>query len=215
MTRAVHYLHYLRPPLALRPVPVRALKQMRLLLAPLLLSGAAFSQQQPVPPAITDPEIVAVFNGISLHASRIEPMLRQLRPNDWVAKGAPDTYVAQWNSTLEQLHAIQSDMSALAAHPDQMTECMKALFRVQASHRALNSLMGGLRRYQNPALAELIESVAAEDQSALDRLEQYVLELAGEKDRQYAVVDREAQRCRATLSREPAAVPSKTNRRAQ
>jgi hypothetical protein len=64
--------------------------------------------------------------------------------------------------------------------------------------------MGGLRRYQNPALAELIESVAAEDQSQLDRLEQYVLELAGEKDRQYAVVDREAQRCRATLSREPA-----------
>jgi len=32
---------------------------MRLLLAPLLLAGAAFSQQ---PPAITDPEIVAVFN---------------------------------------------------------------------------------------------------------------------------------------------------------
>ena len=177
---------------------------MRLLIAPFLLAGAAFSQQPPAPPAIADPEIVAVFNGISLHASRIEPMLQQLRPNDWVAKGAPDTYVAQWNSTIEQLHAIQSDMSALAQRPDQMTECMKALFRVQASHQALNSLMGGLRRYQNPALAELIESVAAEDQSQLDRLEQYVLELAGEKDRQYAVVDREAQRCRATLSREPA-----------
>lgn len=175
---------------------------MRLLLAPLLLAGAAFSQQGPASPP--DPEIVAVFNGISLHASKIEPMLQQLRPNDWVAKGAPDTYVAQWNSTIEQLRAIQSDMSALAQHPDQMTECMKALFRVQASHQALDSLMGGLRRYQNPALAELIESVAAEDQSQLDRLEQYVLELAGEKDRQYAVVDREAQRCRATLSREPA-----------
>jgi len=139
-------------------------------------------------------------------------MLQQLRPNDWVAKGAPDTYVAQWNSTIEQLHAIQSDMSALAEHPDQMTECMKALFRVQASHRALNSLMGGLRRYQNPALAELIESVAAEDQSQLDRLEQYVLELAGEKDRQYAVVDREAQRCRATLSREPDPAPAPRTR---
>jgi hypothetical protein len=100
---------------------------MRLLFAPLLLAGAVFSQQPPAPPAsqaIADPEIVAVFNGISLHASRIEPMLQQLRPNDWVAKGAPDTYVAQWNSTIEQLHAIESDMSALAQHPVQMTECM-------------------------------------------------------------------------------------------
>lgn len=178
---------------------------MRLFLAPLLFAGSVFAQQPPVAPP--DPDIVAIFNGIAQHAAKIEPMLEQLHPNDWVAKGAPDTYVAQWNTTIEQLHAIQSDMSALAQHPDQMTECMKALFRVQASHQALDSLMGGLRRYQNPALAELIESVAAEDQSQLDRLEQYVLQLAGEKDRQYAVVDREAQRCRATLSREPAAAP--------
>ena len=77
---------------------------------------------------------MAAFNGISKHAARIEPMLQQLKPNDWVAKGAPDTYVTQWNSAIEQLHAIQTDMSALAQHPDQMTECMKALFRVQASH---------------------------------------------------------------------------------
>lgn len=179
---------------------------MRSLLATLLLTCGAFAQQQP------DPQVVAIFTGISQHAARIEPMLQQLHPNDWVAKGAPDTYVAQWNTTLQQLHAIQSDMSALTEHPDQMTECMKALFRVQASHQALNSLMDGLRRYQNPALAELIESVAAEDQSNLDRLEQYVLQLASEKDEQYAVVDREAQRCRATLSRQPAEPTRPKNR---
>ncbi len=176
---------------------MRALKQMRLYLVLALFARGAFAQQQP------DPQIVAIFNGLSQHAARIEPMLQQLRPNDWVTKGAPDTYVTQWNSALEQLKAIQSDMSALAQRPDQMTECMKALFRVQASHQALNSLMDGLRRYQNPALAELIESVSAEDQSNLDRLQQYVLQLANEKDQEYAVVDAEAQRCRATLSRQP------------
>ena len=103
-------------------------------------------------------------------------------------------------------------MSALAQHPEQMTECIRALFRVQASHQALLSLMGGLRRYQNPALAELIESVAAEDQADLDRLEQYVLQLADDKDKQYTVGDKEAQRCRAALSKQPAETP-KTNRR--
>ena len=178
----------------------------------LLISCAAFAQQQP--PPITDPQIVEVFNGISQHAARMEPMLQQLRPNDWVAKGAPDTYVMQWNSALEQLRAIQNDMSALAQHPDQMTENMKALFRVQASHQALISLMGGLRRYQNPALAELIESVAAEDQAELEHFQQYVLQLANDKDQQYDIVDKEAQRCRATLSRQPAETP-KTTRKTQ
>jgi hypothetical protein len=139
-------------------------------------------------------------------------MVQQLRVNDWVGKGAPDTYVKQWNSVLEQLQLIQADMSTLAQNPEQMTECMKALFRVQASHQALESLMGGLRRYQNPALADLIESVAAEDQADLDRLEQYVLELANEKDQQYAVVDHEAQRCRATLSKQPAESPKAKGR---
>jgi hypothetical protein len=184
---------------------------MRLLMAALLVCCAAFSQPLAAQSEV-DPQIAAIFTGIAATAARIEPMLQQLRPNEWVAKGAPDTYVAQWNSAGEQLRAIQDDMSALAQHPDRMTECIRALFRVQASHQALVSLMGGLRRYQNPALAELIESVAAEDQADLDHLEQYVLEMASEKDKQYAVVDSEAQRCRATLSKQPADTP-KTNRR--
>jgi hypothetical protein len=89
---------------------------------------------------------------------------------------------------------------------------MKALFRIQAFHRSLDSLMGGLRKYQNPALADLIQSVAAEDQADLDQLQSYILELADQKEQEYRVVDREAQRCRATISREPAA-PAKTGRR--
>jgi hypothetical protein len=182
---------------------------MRSFLATMFLCCAAFAQQ-----STPDPQVVATFNGISAHAARIEPMLQQLKPNDWVAKGAPDTYVTQFNSAIEQIHAIQSDMASLAQHPEQMTECMKALFRVQSSHRTLMSLMEGLRRWQNPALAELIESVAAEDQTDLDHLEQYVLQLANEKDQQYAVVDSEAQRCRATLSRQPAETP-KVNKRPQ
>jgi hypothetical protein len=180
---------------------------MRPFLATAFLCCAAFLQPATAQQSTPDPEVVAAFNGISAHAARIEPMLQQLKPNDWVAKGAPDTYVTQFNSAIEQIHAIQSDMSALAEHPEQMTASMQALFRVQSTHRTLLSLMDGLRRWQNPALAELIESVAAEDQGDLDRLEQYVLQLANEKDQQYAVVNSEAQRCRATLSRQPAVTP--------
>jgi uncharacterized membrane protein YccC len=148
---------------------------------------------------MTDVQIQSIFTGISKHTARIEPMIQQLHPAEWVAKGAPQTYVAQWNSTIEQLNAIQTEMSALAQRPDQLVELMRALFRVQASQKVVASLMEGLRRYQNPALAELIESVAAEDQSSLDNFERYLIELANDRQQQYDVVEHEAQRCRSTL----------------
>jgi hypothetical protein len=187
---------------------------MRLLLAALIFSCGAFAQQTSSSPNLTDEELAAIFSRLSQRAGRIEPMLEQVHPNDWIAKGAPDTYLTQWNSTLEQFRAIQSDMSALAQHPDRLTESMKALFRMQATNQALGSLMGGARKYQNPALADLIESVAAEANGDIDRFEKYLLELANEKERQFTVVDNEAQRCRAILSRQPAA-PASTNRKAQ
>jgi hypothetical protein len=183
---------------------------MRLLFA-IILGSLALSAQTVGPPGpvstnqqTTDQQILDIYTGMSRHAARIEPMLRQLKPTDWVAKGAPDAYVGQWNSALIEIEGIQSDMSALIQHPDHMTDAMKALFRVEASHQILGSLMAGLRRYQNPALADLIESVAAEDHSDIERLQQYLLDLAGTKEQQFEVVDREAQRCRGILSRQPA-----------
>jgi Asp-tRNA(Asn)/Glu-tRNA(Gln) amidotransferase B subunit len=184
------------------------------LLATLAFSCAAFSQQASPPPIprMTDVQIQSIFTGISKHTARIEPMIQQLHPAEWVEKGAPQTYVAQWNSTIEQLNAIQTEMAALAQRPDQLVELMKALFRVQASQKVVASLMEGLRRYQNPALAELIESVAAEDQSSLDTFERYLVELATDRQQQYDVVEHEAQRCRSTLFAPPPST-SKTTRR--
>jgi hypothetical protein len=176
---------------------------MRLLLATIVFSSAAFSQQTISQQTMADQDIAAIFSRISQRAARLQPMLEQLHPNEWIAKGAPDTYLVQWTSTLSQFRAVQSEMSALEQHPERLGESMKALFRIRTTHRLLGSLMGGVRKYQNPALADLIESVAAEANGDIDRFERYLLQLADEKEQQFTVVDREAQRCRATLSRQP------------
>ena len=182
---------------------------MRLLFALLVLTACAFAQQQP---PMADEDVVAIFNRISQRAAGLGPMLEQVHPTDWVAKGAPDTYVAQWNSLRRQYTAIQSDLADLTQHLDRLTDSMKALFRIQAANQALESLMGGVRKYQNPALAELIESVAAESARDIDGFEQHLTEMSDAKEQQLALVDREAQRCRATLSREPAKPPAPSRR---
>lgn len=179
---------------------------LALLFTTLLSIPAAFCQQ-----AMTTDQIAPTLTRISQRAARLGPMLEQLHPDEWVAKGAPDTYLSQWTSVREQLRTVESEMTTVEQHPERLADSMKALFRLQGAQQLLSSLMGGVRRYQNPALADLIESVSAEAAGDVDRLEQYLIYLADEKDQQFSVVDREAQRCRATLSRQPE--PARTNRK--
>lgn len=164
-----------------------------------LYSASAFGQQ----PQFSDDQLKMLFQQIGTRAARLQPMIEGIHAEEWVAKGAPDAYVSQNKSAREQLSAVQADMAALAQHPDQMAGTMKALFRVQAFHRLVATLMGGVRRYQNPAVADLIESVAAEDQADLDRVEQYLIELAAQKEHELQVMDGEAQRCRGILIKQP------------
>lgn len=172
---------------------------MRFLL-PLLLAAAASAQQSP----FSNDQLKALFGQMAARAERLQPMLEGVRALEWVQKGAPEAYVSQSTSAREQLSAVRTEMSALAQRPDQMAETMKALFRVNAFHRLLATLMGGVRRYQNPAVADLIESVAAEDRSDLDKVEQYLIELAAQKEKELQVMDAEAQRCRGMLIKQPA-----------
>jgi hypothetical protein len=56
--------------------------------------------------------------------------------------------------------------------------------------------------------------VAVSDQAGVDKLQQYVLDLADANEKQLSVEDEEAQRCRATLASQPPvrpAAPKKTN----
>jgi hypothetical protein len=156
-----------------------------------------FAQQAP------DPQAVASLRGIAQHASKLLPMIEQVRAREWVSQGAPETYAVQADTARQQIRAIGIEMEALTQHPDAMKDCMKALFRVQAFHGALDALLGGLRRYQNPALADLIQSVAAEDQGDIERLQSYILQLADDKEQEFQVVEHEAQRCRADLIKAP------------
>jgi hypothetical protein len=172
--------------------------------------------QQPAPiviPSVVEPvvlepaEVTAIAQEILQRSEQLKPMLDQVHTADWVAKGAPDAYVPQWSSLTEQNLAIENDMTAVEQHPEAMSEIMKALFRVHRFDSDLDRLLRTVRRYQNPALADLIESVSAGDQRGVQKLQQYVLDLASEKERLLDVEDKEAQRCRSQLANQPLARP--------
>ena len=110
-------------------------------------------------------------------------------------------YAQLRDGALAQNKAIVSGMHELVEHPSKLSDCMTALFRIQSMEMELISLDSGLRKYQNPALADLISSILAEGHLNRDRFRQYVVDLTDRKEQQFEVADKEAQRCRESISK--------------
>jgi hypothetical protein len=141
---------------------------------------------------------------LGAQAQHLKPIIDQVQPADWQSKGASETYVAQWNAAEAQLKYLLSSSDAFSRQPERLPLGLDTYFRMQAMESTLGSLIEGVRKYQNPALASLMQSVIAENSTNRDHLRQYLQDLAAQKEQEFQVADREAQRCRAALLQQPA-----------
>jgi hypothetical protein len=163
----------------------------------------ASPQQQQSAGLESDWEIAAVLQQISAHANRILPLLDRVDTREWASKGAPEAYAAQLQSSKDQARALVDGAKALAASPEALSDELQVLFREQGLEMLLTSVAEGVRKYQSPATAQELVAMAAESGADRDRLEHYVVNLAAEREKEYQVMDKEAQRCRALVLAPP------------
>lgn len=150
-------------------------------------------------------EMRQVLDDLSTQAKRLIPILEQIDPNVWItSKGAPEAYVRQWRSSQDQAKALIADTAALSKDPEKLSFALQTFFRVQALQMMVQSLVEGIRRYQNPALADLLAGVAAEGSADREKFQQYIVNLASEREQMLGIMDHEAQRCRSILSNQGA-----------
>jgi hypothetical protein len=170
-------------------------------------AAALFAQAPPASKAPagleSDWEIAAVMRQIGDNAGRMLPLLDQVDAKAWVRKGASDTYLAQLESSREQARAAVAGANALAQNPEKLSATLELFFRVQALESMLASLAEGVRKYQGPNAATGINKVIAESSGNRNRLQQYMVNLAAEREQELQVMDREAQRCRAIVTLPP------------
>ena len=182
-----------------------------------LCAAAAYAQApSPKPPAAgLEPawDIAVVLQEIGAHAGRLLPALNHLSPPAWVAMGASDTYVDQQESSRRQVLAVIDEAQALARNPEKLSGALQLFFRMEALENMLNSLQEGARKYQSPQVAQSLAALFGEGGANRERLRGYIVNLAAEREHQFEVMDREAQRCRATLMAPPP--PPKTPGRKQ
>lgn len=144
---------------------------------------------------------------LGVAAGRLAPMLEQLRPKEWVQQGASETYVMQWESARAQIGSAQTLLARLATDTERLPVALDAYLRLDTIATQVTSLAEGARKYQNPALADLIGGVLAESRTGIQQLRQHMVDLAELKEKEFKVMDDEAQRCRGTITRRPASPP--------
>lgn len=172
--------------------------------------GATTPRPSNAPPPATDDGVASewdarkLIDALSAQAQHLKPIMDQLQPARWVAKGASQTYVAQSKEAQAQLKYLLSASDAFARDPERLPLGLETYFRMESMESTLGSLVEGVRKYQNPALASIIQTVIGENSTNRDRLRQYLQDLAKQKEEEFQVADREAQRCRAALLKQPA-----------
>ena len=177
---------------------------------PIALIAQAQTPTHPANGLQPDWDIGVILNEMSAHATRLFSGLDRLNVKSWAQKGASETYAVQWQSAKDQARTMADNAKTLARNPEKLSACLELYFRIQALDQMTANLVEGARKYQDGSTAESLASLTAENGANRNRFETYIVNLASQREQECAVMDREAQRCRASLATQPP--PSQSNR---
>ena len=186
---------------------------MKIALAGVILfciGAAALHAQQPG--ISNEGDVRKTLAAIETHSQRLATFLDEIQPRNWASNGVPAGYVTQANSSRNELQAVIASAKSLNRNPENLSDELELLIQVRTLESMLGSLSEGIRKYHNPAIADMLNSAVAENAGNRDRLQGYILELAKAKEQEFRVADQEAQRCRQSLSRDRVA-PAKQGKR--
>jgi len=138
---------------------------------------------------------------ISADVERLRPLMGRLDPSKWTASGAPQGYEKQWRDCLEGIGHVQNAAARLAAKPDRLSLAAETLVRLEALIEHSLSLSQAVRRYQNAAIAELLESEISAAGASREWLRRHVMELSATREQELETAEKEAQRCRTEIVR--------------
>jgi hypothetical protein len=155
-------------------------------------------------------EVKKTLEEVSGQTKRFAPLVQQLKPAEWVQAGAPEAYVAHRQSLLDEIGYLDQTLAQLGAKPGRMSLALQCYTRMGTIESRMMSLIDAVRRYQNPALADLIQSIMGETAASRDKLRQYAWELVASREQEFEVLEQEAQRCRNMPARPSVARPGVT-----
>src|SRR6185436_19604794 len=81
----------------------------------------AMAQQAGVP---TEWDVQNLVVAIAAQSARVQPMVAEVHPREWIAAGAPEAYVQQWDSARAQAGALKLSADNLVREPARLTAAL-------------------------------------------------------------------------------------------
>jgi hypothetical protein len=149
-------------------------------------------------------DVRKIITNLQNDASNLQPLLRQINPQDWYdKKGAPSTYIVQWQSAQGQLNDVLSAARLFSQKTESLSLALDTYFRLEALEVTERALAEGVGRYDTPAAARQLNTLISHNFAARERIRGYIRDLASTTEENFKIADNEAQRCRAMISRDP------------
>jgi hypothetical protein len=145
---------------------------------------------------------------------KLRPVLTKLNPQRWYnEKGAPSTYIAQWQTAQQELSDVAITTKLLEQKIDSLSSALDVYFRMEALEVTARSLNEGAERYADRATADQLSALIAQNFTSRERFRQYIKDLAASTEQNFKIADEEAQRCRVTLSQQQACPPPRRSKK--
>ena len=173
-----------------------------------VFASVSFAQQVPQPniSGVQTPwDVRTIIDGLIKENDGFQPVLAGIRPQDWIPKGASPVYIQQLQQTQQQTRDVVVVSKMLSQKTDNLTLALDEYFRLEALDTTARSLEEGVQRYGDRASADKLAALIAHNFGAREHFRDYLANLATSEEQNFKVADQEAQRCRAIISREPAA----------
>jgi len=138
----------------------------------------------------------------------ITPELDKVDRNRWRTEGVATAYLSQFDSIQAQLKSLTLAIADLRQTPEKLAIALEIFLRFDALDSMQRSVMEAIRKYEQPALGDSIEAKFVDSAAARNNFRTYLLDLASNRDREFEVLYKEAQRCRVEKN-SPPATPAK------
>ena len=149
-------------------------------------------------------DVRTILTNLSQDTSQLKTLLDGLRPQQWSEKGAPSTYILQFQTAGRQVNDVIATTKLLTQKTDSLALSLDDYFRLEALDVTTRSLEDGARKYGERSSADKLSQLIARNFNNRERFREYIRNLAATTEQNFKIADEEAQRCRAMISKEPA-----------
>lgn len=172
------------------------------------------SQQAQAEAGLETPwDVQKILANVVNDSKQLGPLLAQINPQQWYEqKGAPSTYIIQWQTAQRQLNDVFYSTRQLSQKTESLSLALDTYFRLEALEVTARSLEEGAQRYSSSATAEQLNTAIAHNFNDRERFRDYIRDLAGSTEQNFKIADEEAQRCRGMISKVPGPASKKSRK---